>query len=98
MKRILFIITCMCLFLCACGRDEEHYYYMEEEITAFVQEHEQELRQQMEDAGEASGVLFFVSDMPSSHGGASWAGGYGWSEIPTQKENLWRYEEDAGNK
>lgn len=134
MKKYLLVIACMCLFLSACGGNDG-YYYKEEEIIAFVQEHEEEIRQQIEDAGEderieefdgiesvedrrdtTDGVIYYeyiasglmtsslqagfyysVEDKPTSSGGASWAGGYGWSEVPTQEENLWRYEEEAGD-
>lgn len=134
MKRFVLLILCICLLFYACGRNDRHYYYMEEEITSFVQENEERLRQQIEDVGEddkieefdgiervedrrdsrgivyyeyaVSGIMtsslqagFYYSaeDTPSSHGGASWAGGYGWSEVETQKENLWRYEEENGD-
>ncbi|MDE5824069.1 MAG: hypothetical protein K2H91_05215 [Lachnospiraceae bacterium] len=134
MKRFFMLLSCMCFLLCSCGKNDKHYYYMEEEITSFVQEHEEELRKQIENAGQddtikefdgiqrvedrrdswgvvyyeydVSGLMssslqvgFYYSeeDAPSSHGGASWAGGYGWSEVSTQKENLWRYEEDNGD-
>lgn len=149
MKRRLLLISCICLLLCACGRDggEElrrqtgdaekdhpYYYYMEEEITAFVQAHEEELRRQIENAQDnerirefdgiervedrrdSKGVIYYeytvsglmtsslqagfyysAEDTPSSYGGASWAGGRGWSEVPAQEENLWRYEEDEGD-
>ncbi len=132
------VIIGLFLFFSACGENTEHYYYMENEIIAFVQEHEAELRQQIENTSEnssienfegiakvedrraskgivyyeyaASGLMasslqagFYYSaeDEPSSYGGASWAGGMaagdGWSEIPTQTENLWRYEDEEGD-
>ena len=134
MRRFILMLFCMCFFLCSCGKNDKQYYYMEEEITSFVQEHEEELRRQIENAGQdetikefdgiqrvddrrdswgvvyyeydASGLLssslqagFYYSqeDAPSAHGGASWAGWDGWSEVSTQKENLWRYEEDNGD-
>lgn len=134
MKRFLLLIPCICLFLCACGGNDEHSYYMEEEITAFVLEHEDEIRDQIDHAGDdgritaldetfdvtdrrdshgviyyeyaASGLMtasvqagFYYSaeDTPSSYGGASWAGGYGWEEIPMPEENLWRYEETGSD-
>lgn len=134
MRRFFVLISCMCLFLCACGDNAGYDYYMEKEIISFVQEHEEELRRLIENAGQdgkvmefdgiekvedrrdsygvvyyeyiASGLMtsslqagFYYSqeDMPSSHGGAAWAGGYGWSEVSTQKENLWRYEEEIGD-
>ena len=130
MRRFILMLSCMCFLLCSCGKNDKHYY-MEEEITSFVQEHEEELREQIENAGQddtikefdgvqrvedrrgswgvvyyeyaVSGLMtsslqagFYYSeeDMPSVHGGASWAGGYGWSEVSTQEEGLWRYEED----
>ena len=129
MKR--FILLTVCLFFGACSTDNKNYYYMEEEITEFVQEYREELCQQIIDADEygtadkfdgleniedrrkSSGVIYYecaasgivssslqagfyysVDDKPSPHGGAAWAGGYGWSEVQTQEENLWRYEED----
>lgn len=133
-ERGFFILSCMCLLLCSCSRSDKDYYYMEEEITAFVQAHEKEIRQQIENTGEndriqefegiekvedrrdSKGVVYYeyrvygmmssslqagfyysVEDMPSAHGGASWAGGHGWSQVMTQEENLWRYEDDAGD-
>ncbi len=132
-RRILLIISCIFLFLCACRENTEHYY-MEKEITAFVQEHEEELRQQIENTSEnnsienfegienvedrrvskgivyyeyaVSGIVssslqagFYYSkeDVPSSYGGASWAGGDDWSEVQTQTENLLRYEDYTGD-
>lgn len=133
MKKCVLVIACVCLSLCACGGNDG-YYYKEEEIIAFVQEHEEDIRQQIEAAGEdekieafdgiesvedrrdtegvvyyeyiASGLMtsslqagfyYSVEDKHSSRGGASWAGGYRWSEVPTQEENLWRYEEGDDN-
>ena len=126
---ILFWFVCICLGLSACGGRKG--YYMEEEITAFVQEHGEEIREQVEEAGEderitefngirdvadrrgtdglvsyeyavtgiltsslQAGFYYSLEDEPSQRGGPSWAGGCGWSEVPTEKEDLWRYEED----
>lgn len=44
-----------------------------------------------------AGFYYSIDDEPSGRGGPSWAGGYGWSEVPTEKENLWRYEEGSDN-
>lgn len=127
------LMLCMVLLLCACGEDD-NYYYKEQEIIDFVQEHEEELRRQIEAVGEdekieefegiasisdrrdtygivyyeyiesglmtsslIAGFYYSADDQPSIHGGASWVGGYGWSEVETGEENLWRYEESGDN-
>lgn len=137
--RILFLILLFFAypFLCACGKKEGyHYYYKEKEITEFVLEHEEELRQQIAEAGEderieafdgirdvsdrregpgivyyeysifgiltsslQAGFYYSETDEPSSYGGAAWVGnlGFGWSEVDTEIENLWKYEEDSGD-
>lgn len=48
----------MTLLLCACGQDD-NYYFKKQEIFAFVQEHEEELRQQIEAAGEEEKIEEF---------------------------------------
>ena len=73
MKRFFLFILCICLFLCSCGKDDRSGYYMEEEITTFVQEHEEELRQQIEDAGPDDRIREFsgtesVEDRRESYG------------------------------
>jgi len=70
-RRTIILILCIAFLLCACGNSSG--YYLESEVTAFVQEHEDEIRRQIESAAENETISEFdgigrVYDRRNSHG------------------------------